>query len=214
MPHSSMEKIVIVGAGGFGREVLWLIRDINRHTPTWDVVGVIDDYHQGPEVDGVPLLGTLECCRDHTDCRFVVAFGSPEAKRSVVSEHLRNARFATLVHPTAIVADTATIGEGVVVCAYCIISINVHLGDHVGVNPASTVLHDTVVGDYTSIMPAANISGNVRIGEGVYIGTGAKIIHRVEVGGHSTIGAGAVVIRNVEEKQTAVGVPAKAKSGS
>lgn len=172
-------------------------------------MGFLDDYVQAKEVDDVPVLGSVRQSREFSDCKFVVAFGSPEAKKINVSEHLRHAEFATLIHPTAIIADSSCIGEGSLICAGTIVSVNVRVGNHVTLNLACTIGHDAVISDYTSVMPGTNISGNMCMGEGVYVGTGAKIIHRLEVGSHSTIGEGAMVIRNVEEKQTVVGVPAK-----
>jgi sugar O-acyltransferase (sialic acid O-acetyltransferase NeuD family) len=208
-----MEKIVVIGAGGFGREVLWLLRDINNHAPAWDVVGMLDDYADASQIDGVPLLGKVQRFAEFEDCRFVIAFGSPESKASVVREHLAQldtSRFATLVHPTAIVADSAVIGPGGIVCAYSVISINATLGAHVSVNISCTIGHDSVLGDFCSVMPGSNISGNVRLGQAVYMGTGAKIIHRVDVGDESTVGAGSVVIKSIEAKQTVFGNPARA----
>lgn len=205
-----MEKIVIVGAGGFGREVLWLIRDINKRESLWEVMGFLDDYVPAKEVDDVPVLGGVRQSRELSDCKFVVAFGSPEAKKINVSEHLQHAEFATLIHPTAIIAESAKIGAGVVVCSQSVVSINTRIGDHVSVNLLSTVGHDSVLGDYSSVMPGSNISGNVSIGHGVYIGTGAKIIHRITIGDESTIGAGSVVIKDVDARQTVFGNPARA----
>jgi sugar O-acyltransferase (sialic acid O-acetyltransferase NeuD family) len=192
-----MEKIVVIGAGGFGREVLWLLRDINNHAPAWDVVGMLDDYADASQIDGVPLLGKVQRFAEFDDCRFVIAFGSPESK-------------ASLIHPTAIVADSAVIGPGGIVCAYSVISINATLGAHVSVNLSCTIGHDSVLGDFCSVMPGSNISGNVRLGQAVYMGTGAKIIHRVDVGDESTVGAGSVVIKSIEAKQTVFGNPARA----
>lgn len=203
----------MIGAGGFSREVLWLLRDINNHAPAWDVVGMLDDYADASQIDGVPLLGKVQRFAEFDDCRFVIAFGSPESKASVVREHLAQldpARFATLIHPTAIVADSTVIGPGGIVCAYNVISVQTQLGAYVTLNLSCTIGHDSVLGDFCSVMPGCNISGNVRIGRSVYVGTCAKFIHQVDVGDESTVGAGAVVIRNVDAKQTVVGNPARA----
>ncbi len=100
-------------------------------------------------------------------------------------------------------------GEGTIITAGNILTVDIKIGKHVMVNLDCTIGHDTVIEDFCSIMPSANISGNVKLEEGAYIGTGTQIINKIVIGKYSIIGAGAVVIRDIPARCTAVGVPAK-----
>jgi sugar O-acyltransferase (sialic acid O-acetyltransferase NeuD family) len=122
----------------------------------------------------------------------------------------QNLFYPVLIHPSCYIGtDQVIIGEGSIVCAGTIITVNIDIGKHVILNLACTVGHDTIIEDYCSFMPSVNISGEVKIGNGVYCGTGAKIINQLEIGENSIIGAGAVVSKTLPANCTAVGIPAK-----
>lgn len=209
-----MKDIAIFGAGGFGREVLTIINAINKIEPTYNVIGFFDDgLTVGKDVNGHPVLGGMEalnCWSKELD--IVVAVGSPVIKCKIV-ETIKNSKigFPTLIHPQAIVGDSkfVKIGKGCIICAGCIITTNIEIGNFVILNLGCTVGHDSIIGDYASFMPSVNISGEVNIAAGVYVGTGAKIINQLNIGENTTVGAGAVVVNNLPVNCTAVGVPAK-----
>ena len=218
-----MKKLFIVGSGGFGREVLWLAKRINEkciHTgkePEWDIVGFIDDNESlhGTSQDDYPVLGGCEYLASlstlHEDVYAVIAIGSARVKR-IVAEKLAgysNVHFATLIDPSVIISDRVQIGEGCIICAGNILTVDIRIGNHVIINLDCTLGHDDVIGDYVTIYPSVNVSGNVEVGEEAELGTGMQIIQGKRIGKQSIIGAGAVVVKDIPEKCTAVGSPAK-----
>ena len=209
-----MKDIAIYGAGGFGREVLTLVRDINRAEERYNIVGFFDDgVPKGTEVNGLPLLGAMEDLNAWpTEIAVAVAVGTPAVKKQIV-ERITNAlvTFPTLIHPSVMIGDSerVRIGQGSVLCAANILTTDIRVGRFVILNLACTVGHDVVIGDFAAFMPSCNISGEVTVGEGVYGGTGAKIINQVSSGDFAVIGAGAVVVRDLPPHCTAVGVPAR-----
>jgi len=209
-----MKKIAIYGAGGFGREVLTLINDINRINHQYQVIGFFDDGKSKEDVvNGYNILGGYDEFNAWPEkIDVVLAIASPEVKRRIV-ENLNNdnIEFPTLIHPSAIIMDKnySTIDCGCIVCAGVIISVNTILKRFVALDWNCTVGHDTEIKDYCSFMPSVNVSGESTIGEGVYVGVGAKLINRLTVGDNTIIGAGAVVAKDLPANCTAVGVPAK-----
>lgn len=210
----NMRDIAIFGIGGFGREVLALIQDINRFEPEWNIVGFFDDgYDKGLMVNGYPTLGTADDLNNWgSDIAVVISIGNPVVKKKVLNKiHNSKVTYPTLVHPSVWIGDKnfVEIGKGGIFCAGTMITTNVVIKDFVILNLQCTVGHDCVINDYAAFMPSVNISGEVNIGEGVYVGTGAKIINQLEIGEYTVVGAGAVVSKTLPAHCTAVGVPAK-----
>lgn len=208
-----MEKIVIVGAGGFGREVKMLIDQINLKEFKYEFLGYYDDgFEKGSIINTNKVLGSIDdLTKSDEMLNVIVAIGSPEIKRKIV-EKLTNSKinFPTLIHPSVIIGNEfVTIGKGCIICAGTIITCNIEIKDFVILNLMCTVGHDTVIKSFASFMPSVNISGEVIIHEAVYVGTGAKIINQLEIGKQTIVGAGAVVSKTLPEKCTAVGIPAK-----
>lgn len=209
-----MKDIAIFGVGGFGREVLALIKDINRNSPKWNIVGFFDDgYEKGLMINGYPTLGTTaDLNKWETPISIAISIGNPVIKKKILNK-ITNPLVdcPTLIHPTVWIGDGefVEIGKGCIICAGNLITTNIKIGDFVILNLGCTVGHDTVIKDYAAFMPSVNISGEVTISEGVYVGTGAKIINQLEIGEYTIVGAGAVVSKTVPAHCTAVGVPAK-----
>ena len=209
-----MKDIAIFGVGGFGREVLALIKDINNVEPTWNIVGFFDDGHEKDEMfNGYPCLGKTDELNDwKTPISLAVSIGSPGIKKKILDKIANPlVDYPTLVHPSVWIGDKefVEIGKGCIICAGVMITTNVQIKDFVILNLQCTVGHDTVINNNAAFMPSVNISGEVNIGEGVYVGTGAKIINQLEIGEYTIIGAGAVVAKTLPARCTAVGVPAK-----
>lgn len=207
-----MKDICIVGAGGFGREVLWLIQRINERKKCFHILGFVDDHTPaGTECDGYPVLGSCEELFNMQEVWVVVAVGAAKIRRQIV-ERLsvaENIRFATLVDPSVMLSDRVTIGEGTIICAGTILTVDIQIGKHVILNLDCTVGHDAVLGDFTTVYPSANISGCVTIGACTELGTGMQIIQGKTIGEESIIGAGTVVIRDIPAGSKAVGNPAR-----
>lgn len=208
------KDIAIFGVGGFGREVLTLIQDINKVSPIWNIIGFFDDGHpKGEKINGFPTLGGVDELNAWPDKLSVtIAIGTPSIKEKIISRISNpNISFPTLIHPSVLIGDKnyVSIGNGCIICAGCFITTNISIKDFVILNLACTVGHDTIINNYAAFMPSVNISGQVTIGEGVYVGTGTKIINQLEIGKNTIIGAGAVVAKSLPANCTAVGVPAK-----
>ena len=209
----TMKKIIIIGAGGFGREVKMLIDQINNSKPQYEFVGYYDDgIQKGTFINGFPVLGSVLDVNLINEKTYVaLGLGNPVYKKNVTQElNNSNLIFETLIHPSVLIGnDEVSLGKGVLVCAGSIITCNIAIHDFVTVNLVCTIGHDSILKDFVSIMPGCNISGEVIIENGVYIGTGAKVINQVTIGENSIIGAGAVVSKSIPENCTAVGIPAK-----
>lgn len=209
-----MKKIAIYGAGGFGREVLTLINDINKISPKYQVIGFFDDgIRKGTDVNGLSALGGInELNNVKEEVSVVLAIGNPVTKKNILKKITNQlVDFPTIIHPSVMIGDRnwVSIGKGCVICGGTIITTNIIIRDFVILNLSCTVGHDTVIGDYAAFMPSVNISGEVEIGECVYVGTGAKIINQLKIGEGTIVGAGAVVAKDLPANCTAVGVPAK-----
>jgi sugar O-acyltransferase (sialic acid O-acetyltransferase NeuD family) len=208
-----MENIVIIGVGGFGREVKVLLDQLNQVELKFNLLGYYDDAENlASSYNGLPYLGTIEDLnRVETKTAVALGVGDPKIKAKIVSRLTNsNLNFPILIHPTALVSNDAVhIGKGTLICAGCIVTCNIQIGDFVTLNLCCTVGHDTIINDFASFMPSVNISGDVVIGNHVYVGTGAKIINQLEVGQNTVVGAGAVVSKTLPENCTAVGIPAK-----
>ena len=206
-----MDKIVIIGAGGFGREVHWLIEEINKQSNYWDFLGYIDDQTPvGTIINGFPVLGNIEWLNGQT-LNVVCAIGDPNIKKSVLSKLSSSSnKFPILIHPDVRISNYVDIGEGSIICSGCIFTVNIKIGKHVIINLDSTVGHDAIIMDYSTILPSVNISGHVTINERVSVGTGAKIIQGLSIGENTIIGAGAIVTKDIPANVVAVGMPAKA----
>jgi sugar O-acyltransferase (sialic acid O-acetyltransferase NeuD family) len=212
------EPIVVVGAGGFGREVIDIIDAINASAGStqWNLVGVVDDAPSEVNLArlskrGVEFLGaTDEPLRWLDRVSYTVGVGSPRARRSLAEKYDgAGLRAATLVHPTVTRGSDVRIGDGSVLCAGVRLTTNIGLGRHVHLNLNATVGHDTTLGDYVSVNPLASVSGDCSIESGVLIGVAGVILNGLTVGANSTVGGSACVVRSVPSNVVVKGIPAR-----
>lgn len=206
-----MKDIVIVGASGFGKEVAWLIEDINKVNEEWNLLGFIDDDLSkiGSLVYGYPVLGNLSWLENKT-VAVVIAIGNSEIRAKIAKSLERlSITYATLIHPSVITSKSVNIGTGSIVCAGNIVTVDINIGNHVIINLDCTVGHDAILSDFVTVYPSVNISGNVTLNKGIEVGTGAQIIQGVTIGENTIIGAGSVVVKEIPSNCTAVGIPAK-----
>lgn len=209
-----MNKIAIIGAGGFGKEVAMLIEQINAAKPQWHLIGFFDDgVRKAAVINGYRNLGSVAEINQIKELTGVVIAIADCKIRAKLETQIHNTYiyYPTLIHPNVLIGNSeyTKVSEGCIITAGNIITVNVEIGRHVILNLGCTVGHDTLIGDYSSVMPSVNISGGVKIHTGVYIGTGAQILNHLEVGSYTIIGAGAVVTKSVPANCTAVGIPAK-----
>ena len=206
-----MNKIIIVGAGGFGRELLQWIKDINAQKPTWEIAGFIDDNMAALDnYDcSAKIIGRISDWQPKSDEEFVLALGSPETKRKVVSVlKSKGAKFATVIHPTAILTENTKCGEGFVMFPYAKLSVNSEVGDFVTLL-TSGVGHDVKIGDYTTVSGMCSVLRNVVIGEDVFVAASASLENDITVGDGAYIGLGSVVLKDVPGGAKVFGNPAR-----
>jgi sugar O-acyltransferase (sialic acid O-acetyltransferase NeuD family) len=210
-------QIAIYGAGGFAREVTWLVESCKEAGIPYEPVCLINDDKQGhgQSLNGVPVYGLEQARQSFPEARIVGGVGSPAIREKVMLRaEAAGFKAATVIHPSVLKSKWIEVGEGTVICAGNILTTNIRLGRHVQINLACTIGHDVVLDDYATLAPGVHVSGWVHIGKRAYIGTGANIINGTAdrpliIGDDAIIGAGACVIRPVEPGQTVVGVPAK-----
>jgi sugar O-acyltransferase (sialic acid O-acetyltransferase NeuD family) len=207
---TAQERLIVVGAGGFGREIICWVEDCAAAGRLPKLGGYIDDEVGALPGYDVERVGTIQDYQPQAGDQFVVALGEPAKKRKLV-ELLqgRGARFATLVHPTCTVVRTATIGEGVILCPYAMMMPDSRAERFVTILNYSGLGHDAVAGEFTTLSSVVDVTGRCVIGKDVSIGSGARLLPGVKVGDGATIGAGSIVVRSVKPATTVFAAPAK-----
>ena len=207
-----MRRLVIVGAGGHGREIYELAAVLRDQSGGWELAGFVAD--EVPDLSlldrmGARYLGGLDEL-SQLDCEFIIGVGDCQTRRRI-GDRLQNVRdrAASLVHPSAVVGRDVVLGRGVVITAGVVVTTNVTLGDHTHLNVRSSVSHDCRLGQFVTVSPGATVCGSVNLADRVYVGAGACLKQGVTVGPDTMIGAGAVVVADAGPGLTLVGVPAR-----
>lgn len=207
-----MGELLVYGSGGFAREVAWLAQECGH-----EVMAFIDDDpgKRGLVINGIPVLDFDEAKKRYLHLPVALAVGSPKT-REVLYQRCAEAgfRFATLIHPRVERSSWVEVGEGTVIAAGSILTVNIRLGKQVQINLDCTIGHDVVMEDFATLAPGVHVSGWVHVKRGAYIGTGASIINGtseapIVIGENAIVGAGAVVTKSVPPNTTVVGVPAR-----
>lgn len=206
-----MKRLIIIGAGGMGREVLQCAKQINQVEKRWNIAGFLDPDEEalrGKKCE-YTVIGDDYDYEIQAEDEFICAAGDG-VLRAKLTERLksRGAKFTTLVHPSALIADTAEIGEGTIIFANSIVSDNVKIGEGCFINYQSSVGHDVVMEDYCTIFSKCVICGACRIGTGVTMGTASNIVPGITVSENAYICAGSTVMRNLRRNARVIGVPA------
>jgi sugar O-acyltransferase (sialic acid O-acetyltransferase NeuD family) len=213
-----LPSLLLVGAGGFARETLELVHAINREAPAWSLAGLLDDdpERHGEQIHGVPIIGPCAAVAEHPEAFVVACVASPEEPlrrlRLVDRLGLPPERYATLIHPRATIAGSATIGPGSVVHANTVMTADIRVGAHVAVMPSVVLTHDDVIEDGVTFGAGVRVSGAVRIEKGAYIGAGALLRERIVIGSGALIGMGSVLTKSVPPDEIWHGLPARQKA--
>ena len=196
-------NIIIIGAGGHSKVIIDIIRELGNY----NIVGIYDDNKTG-YFSGIKIIGKIAEIDNKKNEYFIIGIGNDKIRKKIAEEY-NQLKWATLIHPKTIIAKTATIKEGTVVCAGAIIQTEVEVGKHCIINTNCSIDHESIIGDYCSICPSSTICGQVKVGESSFIGANSTIIQTIEIGKECIIGAGSVVIRNIPNNSKVVGNPAK-----
>jgi len=207
-----MYNLLILGAGGFGRDIYFLAKEALGYNTEYSIKGFLDDNLESLNgYEGMPpIIGTISDYEPQKDDLFVCALGDVATKKRCVETVLRKGgKFTTLIHPTASIAPDSKIGEGCIIMHRATIGSDAVIGDFVLVQVSSIVAHDCRVGDFSRLDCFTVMVGGTMIREEVTVHTSAIINHQVVVGKKAQIGACSLVIRNVKEGSTVFGNPAR-----
>lgn len=198
------EPVVVIGGGGHAKVLLSVLQIC-----AIPVAGLYDDDPKswGTELLGVPILGPIDALNEQNHALGIIAIGNNLIRKKFASHF--NFRWATLIHPTAVIHPSVIIGAGSVVFAGAIIQPDATVGEHVIVNTGATVDHDCVIRDFVHLAPGVHLAGDVQVEEGAFVGISSAAIQGSKIGAWATVGAGGVVIKDVPPGVTAVGLPAK-----
>ena len=208
-----MMKLCLYGAGGFGKEVYDIAARINKTDSRWDEILFIDDnpnidktYNNSRLFSADSMLEEL----DHSTIEIIISIGEPVIKKRLFNKiKSKGIRLATLVDPSALISDTAAMGEGVIVAPFSNITCSTVLGSNVSINAHTTVGHDITIGNHTVVSTNVTIGGNSVIGKESYIGLGAQTKENLSIGSEVIIGMGSIVFKDIPDKMIAMGNPAR-----
>jgi sugar O-acyltransferase (sialic acid O-acetyltransferase NeuD family) len=205
-------RILIIGAGGHAQVVVDALLRRRELDATVQPVGLLDDDPTltGSELQGLPVLGSIQELHRIEHDVVVLAVGDNRVRAELFRNLARaGVPFASAVHPAAIVAPSARLGQGVVLCAGVVVNPVAEVGDNVILNTGCTVDHHCVIGPHAHLAPGSHLGGEVRVGEGALVGIGASVLRSVTIGDWAVVGVGAAVVHDVPPLSTVVGVPAK-----
>lgn len=206
------ERVLIVGAGGHGQVVADILLSISRQGGRLEPVGYVDDDVRllGVARLGLPVLGVVAKAIEIDHAAAIVAIGGNDVRRRIYRNlAAREERFATAIHPSAILGRSVEIGSGTVICAGVVVNPGSFVGSNAILNTGCVVEHHCTIADHTHIAPGVCMGGEVSIGAGSLVGIGAVILPGVRIGEACVVGAGAVVTRDLADGVTAVGAPAR-----
>ena len=207
-----MRQLVIIGAGGYGRELFGAARESVGYGTDYEIRGFLDGDAAALEGHGgyPPVIGSPETYVPGSDDVFIAALGNLASRRRCVAMiAARGGRFATIVHRSASLGPNAVVGEGSFIAQNAVVSADARIGRHTAVFQGSVVGHDATVGDYSHVYSHCSIGGAVRVGSGVSVYPGAVVVPRRTIGDGAVVGAGSTVVLNVKDGETVFGSPAK-----
>ena len=203
------DLLLIWGAGGHGRVVL----DTVRSTGRFERIAFVDDdtARAGLTFCDWPIIGgpdEVHCFSGHA---FIVAVGDNRARSRCFGSALENGLLpTTLVHATAVVSPSASIGRGTVVMPGVIVNAGAVIGENCIINSGAIIEHDCRIAAHVHISPRVVLGGGVSVGQLAQVGIGSVVLPGASIGQESIVGAGAVVLEEAPSNCTVVGVPAKA----
>jgi sugar O-acyltransferase (sialic acid O-acetyltransferase NeuD family) len=208
-----MKKLVIVGAGGFGREILAWIMDVQTLAQEYGTICFIDDNPQALDHYNYQeqIIGRIRDYWPQPEDALVMGIAAPTRRKLEIAELLlqRGAKFISLIHPTTVLGNNVKLGQGCVICQNVVITCDIIIGDFVSINVLNVIGHDALIEDGCTLYPFVSVNGFAKLGKGVAIGSHGCILPGAVIGDFATVGAGSVVLKYVKPGSTVLGVPAK-----
>ena len=207
-----MKNLIIIGAGGCGREVLQWSKDINEVSHKWNIKGFLDDNINALDNlnCSVKIIGTINSYQPDLDDEFICAVGNGIIRKKLIASiEQKGVQITNVIHPTAIISDSAKLGKGIILYPYSIISDNAKIGNGCIINMHSTIAHDSTIGSYSTISAHCDVTGMCNVGNNVFMGSGSRIVPRTFVGNDVYICAGSVVITKLKDGSKVMGNPGK-----
>lgn len=206
------KRLILVGCGAFARELINWVEDLVDIGKSISVTGFLDENPNALEnfPYSVPYLGTIPAYIPQSGDQLLMAIGDPKAKKTLYAEFKnKGASFASLIHPSAVIARSAKLGEGVVLCPQAFVSADAVVGDLCAINGNASVGHDVRLGSFSTLSSHVDLTGWVQVDECVFFGSGARVLPKVKIGTGARIGAGAVVMRSVPAETVMYAPPAR-----
>lgn len=207
-----LKNLIIIGAGGFGREIYGWARQTKENGISWRIKGFLDDNEKALDnfKYDVDILSGIREYRPEANDLFVCAIGNMKLKKQIIAMILKkNGRFANIIHPTVVIGDNVRLGTGIILCPYSVVSSNAVLGDFVCVNLHASVGHDVKIGDWSFVGTGSAVNGNAVLDNSVFMGGHVIILPKSSIGAGTVVGAGSMVVGHVGSNITVFGIPAK-----
>lgn len=192
------KEVIVIGASGHGRVIADIIKNSGDK-----VFGLLDD-----DTSKQGVLGKVDECVKYKDKYFIIGIGS-NAIRKKIAEKYPDLQYYTAIHPTAVIADSVSIGKGTAVMANAVVNVNACIGMHCILNTSSVIEHDNNISDYVHISPGAVLCGTVSVGENTHIGANAVVKNNITIANDVQIGCGGVVVKDIGKSGVYIGVPVK-----
>jgi len=210
-------KTFIFGASGHAKEVLWIIKEINKLAEEVIVVDKFvvaeNDPLLGGYYDSISIISESAYLENYANQvhNCILAIGSSKIRKNILNKIVtEKTQFPSLIHPSVIYDKTRVkIGKGVIIEANVTLTTDINIADFVHVNIGSTISHDVQINSFVTISPSVHIAGNVTLKENVFLGINSTIIERLTICENTTIGAGALVLKEITDAGTYVGIPAR-----
>jgi len=207
-----MKDIVIIGSGGFAKEVAFLIEDINKKKKEWNIIGYVDNDKSIKNGKYKVVFNDKELISLTKKIYVVFGIGAPSLiyKLSTLYKTNKNIDFPNIIHPNVVGDfDRIKIGHGNIICARNTFTTDIKIGNFNIFNLNNTIGHDTVIGNYNVINPTCSISGGVQLSDKILLGTGSQILQYLSILDKTIVGAGSVVTKDITEPGVYVGIPAR-----
>lgn len=207
-------RLIIIGAGGVGQEIIWAVRNINASCSHYEILGYCDDdpAKKGTVIYSTSVLGTPEDIDRTLDEKpsFLCAIGDNVKRVKAVKRILSLGwRPATIIDPSVIIAEGVAAGEGTYIAAGCILSPYAQIGNYVLINHHCSIGHNSVLEDFVQVSPGGRISGGCRVKEGATLGSNAVVAPGKVLGRFATLGASSFAMTDITDNVTAIGNPAQ-----